>query len=253
MSKFESIKGSTFNKSSKPNQTEENWTRWIPDPFSTPITKKKPTEPKKTVELDLAAQAQMQLKLEQALLQAQKKGYAEGYEVGYAEGNKIGQAEGLAQGLSEGTEQGHAEGYKEGQTFAKDEADHLKELNNNFSKSLLDIENEIGQNIVKLSVRIAEQVLHSSIKTHPEKILELIDDILHLNLDDSTVLQLYVNPQDHDLISKYIQNNPDTKLWRTIPDSSIMRGGCKAHTALGDIDATIETRWRRVISTLGEV
>lgn len=252
MSKPESLKDSTLYKRPTPNKPKENWTRWIPDPFSAPPPKKETPEKKTTVELDLASQAQMQLKFEQTLLKAKKQGYAEGYEVGYAEGNKIGQAEGLMHGTEEGKKQGYNEGYKEGMAEAKDEAEKLQDLNNSFAQSLLNIENEIGQNIIKLAVRIAEQVIHSNIKTHPDKILDLIDDILHLNLDDSTVLQLYVNPQDHEIVNKYIQNNPDTKLWRTIADASITRGGCKAHTALGDIDATIESRWRRVVSTLGE-
>lgn len=250
MSKHESINDSKIAK--QPSSSKENWTRWIPDPFSTPPPKKAKSEKKTEVQLDLAAQAQMQLKLEQALLKAQKKGYAEGYEIGHAEGNKIGKAEGLLQGTNEGKEKGHQEGYKKGIAEAKAEAEQIQKLNNSFAQALLDIENEIGQNIINLAVRIAEQVLHSTIKTHPEKILELIDNILHLNLDNTTALQLYVNPQDHELINKYIQNNPDMKLWRTVADASITRGGCKAHTALGDIDATIETRWRRVVSTLGE-
>lgn len=252
MSKNESINDSKLKKRPSSSKTSDNWTRWIPDPFSTPTPKKNIPERKTDAQPDLATQAQMQLKFEQTLLKAQKKGYAEGYEIGYSDGNKIGKAEGLLQGRAEGEKQGHEEGYKKGTDKAKNEIQQIQELNDGFAQSLLDIENVVGQNIIKLAVRIAEQVLHSSIKTHPEKILELIDNILHLNIDNTAALQLYVNPQDHELISKYIQNNPDTKLWRTIADASITRGGCKAQTALGDIDATIETRWRRVVSTLGE-
>jgi flagellar assembly protein FliH len=39
--------------------------------------------------------------------------------------------------------------------------------------------------------------------------------------------------------------------YRLLADARITPGGCIAETALGSIDATIETRWERVIAAVG--
>ena len=39
---------------------------------------------------------------------------------------------------------------------------------------------------------------------------------------------------------------------RLLADASIERGGCLAETVLGNIDATLQTRWERVTSALGQ-
>jgi flagellar assembly protein FliH len=36
-----------------------------------------------------------------------------------------------------------------------------------------------------------------------------------------------------------------------VSDPSVQPGGCRIETPQGEIDATVATRWRRVISTLG--
>ncbi len=113
------------------------------------------------------------------------------------------------------------------------------------------IEADIGQELITLAVRIAEQVLHRTLKTEPEALLALVDDILKLDTGKSAVLQLYVNPDDQALVRDYLRDNPDASMWRVLPDETITRGGCKARTALGDIDATLEKRWERVVSSIG--
>ncbi|NLC37416.1 MAG: flagellar assembly protein FliH, partial [Alcaligenaceae bacterium] len=64
-------------------------------------------------------------------------------------------------------------------------------------------------------------------------------------------LKLRVNPADLDLVDEYLQQSGSVTHWRLQADMSIDRGGCVAETALGNIDATLQTRWQRVVSTLG--
>lgn len=39
--------------------------------------------------------------------------------------------------------------------------------------------------------------------------------------------------------------------WRIIEDPSITRGGCRIELGASEVDATLETRWRRVIEAIG--
>ncbi|WP_369751602.1 FliH/SctL family protein [Pandoraea sp. B-6] len=40
--------------------------------------------------------------------------------------------------------------------------------------------------------------------------------------------------------------------WTVRADSTIERGGCKAEAASGEVDATVATRWQRVMAALGK-
>lgn len=182
---------------------------------------------------------------------AQTRGQAEGYTAGHAQG--------LAMGLKEGNEQGHAEGYaagleaghKAGNEQARQATEQLLTLADECAASIASIEQEMGQALISLSIRIAEQVLRSTLDQQPEKILDLIRDITHIDGEKDAILKLRLNPADIDLVQKYLQQEPSIGQWRLSPDPAIERGGCVAETSLGDIDATLQTRWARVIASLG--
>ena len=65
-------------------------------------------------------------------------------------------------------------------------------------------------------------------------------------------LKLRVHPQDAAMLEQALAGDSDTPRYRLIPDERITRGGCMAETALGSIDATLETRWKRAIAALGQ-
>src|SRR5690606_13340423 len=83
-------------------------------------------------------------------------------------------------------------------------------------------------------------------------ILDLVRDITHLDTSKEAILKLRVHPDDLDLVDQYLQHDIGVSHWRLLADASIERGGCLAETVLGNIDATLQTRWERVTSALGQ-
>ena len=39
--------------------------------------------------------------------------------------------------------------------------------------------------------------------------------------------------------------------WRIIEDGNITAGGCRVEAGASEVDATLETRWRRVLDAIG--
>lgn len=225
-----------------------NWTRWVPEPFHNVSSS--------TQADTLAAQSDdISVRLKNSLARLRERAREQGYNDGYSGGH----AQGLTQGLEDGRKQGHEEGYRagyesghnEGREHAAKAARDLATLAHECAASLANIEADIGQELITLAVRIAEQVVHRTVKTEPETLLSVVDDILRLDTGKSAVLQLYVHPDDLKMVSHYLLDNPDTSLWRVLPDDTMTPGGCKARTALGEIDATLEKRWERVVTALG--
>jgi flagellar assembly protein FliH len=65
--------------------------------------------------------------------------------------------------------------------------------------------------------------------------------------------QLIVNPADLPIVEAYLKNELETLGWNVRTDVAVERGGCRAQAATGEIDATLGTRWQRVVAALGKV
>lgn len=184
-------------------------------------------------------------------LKAERAGHDAGYAAGHAEGYAAGKAEGLAAGIKEGRDQGFQAGHAEGGDLSKKEAEQLRTLVSACAKSLTTIESDVGQALINLAISIAQQVVRSTLEANPEKILGTVRDILYMENGQDRALQLRVHPEDLQLIREHLADEPSSAKWRLIADETILRGGCTAETILGNIDATLQTRWQRVTSALG--
>lgn len=229
------------------DQRTRKWTRWQPDPIH--LEPRQPETAEQAVSTTEYA-TRLQNTLSRIRQEAQKNGYADGHAAGYAAGMKEGLAKGLDRGQKEGYQAGFDSGQQDGHDQAQQVATRLAALNQECATALMQIEADVGQALIALAIRIAETILHRTLDTEPDTILALIGDVLRLETGKSAVLKLRVNPADLILVRNYLQDEADTSLWRILPDDTITRGGCTAHTALGDIDATLETRWRRVVSSI---
>lgn len=224
-----------------------SWQRWEMAAFDKPVKARDAAKPA-TSQVDSAALLKEVQRLRDT---AQKRGHAEGYAAGHAQGLEAGMLEGNKQGQQQGYEAGFAAGHAAGREEAGKEAAALNAVATSAAASLATMEADMGQALIALAIRIAEQVLRSTLDSHPEKIQDLVHDILQLEAGKDALLKLRVNPADTQLVQQCLDGDPGARHWRLIDDSAIERGGCIAETALGNIDATLQTRWQRVVSSLG--
>ncbi|MGB6009299.1 flagellar assembly protein FliH [Castellaniella sp.] len=240
-------------------QTRARWQRWEMDSLESLRA-----QPKRRATDSEPAQADALRRRAQALAQARQegldKGYQEGFDKGHAEGHaqglEIGRAEGHGQGLAAGRAEGHAQGLESGHTegaaLAREQAARLNAVAQACAGALNDLEAEVGQALIRLATRIAEQVLRDQLREHPDHILAVVRDVLQSRPEPGAPLNLRLHPDDLGLVSAALQQNPDHANYRLIADERIARGGCLAETALGSVDATLETRWERIVSALGQ-
>jgi len=189
---------------------------------------------------------------EKASAEGHAQGYAQGHAKGLDEGRSAGRAEGLEAGRREGFDAGHAAGLEEGRARAAAEAAQLASLAQACAAALRDIEAQAGQALISLSVDIARQVLRTALEVDRDKILDTVRDILQLDIGHDALLRLRAHPDDVSLIQAYLDTDPAARHWRLQGDETIERGGCVAETSLGSIDATLQTRWERVVGALGD-
>jgi len=224
------------------------WQRWEMARFDAP-----PPAPQTARRGDavMRVREERQKRLVQIRKRAQENGYAQGHAQGLAEGAQQGHEEGYAQGYAQGLREGRQAGQCEGQRLAQQHAQQLHTLAQACAQALECLEADVGQSLVHLAISIAQQVLRSTLQVEPEKLLDSVRDIVHMHGDTQAILTLYVHPQDHELVQHYLAQDGLVKRWRLLTDETIEPGGCRAETGLGAIDATLQTRWRRVVETLG--
>ena len=93
--------------------------------------------------------------------------------------------------------------------------------------------------------------MRTTLAEQPETVASAVREVLHINPTAGGQMRLWANPADIELIRLHLADELKEGHWRVLADESIARGGCRAETPFGDIDATLQTRWRRVAASLG--
>src|SRR5699024_6626758 len=234
----------------------DQWQRWQPASLHEPATPQPAhfdtQQDKETAPPPPPDAKTLRARLQQAEQEARAAGHEKGYDAGYQEGLKQGQEDGYQAGHEQGKQEGLAQGEAAGSEQARQTAEQLDQLLQTTGQALANIESDMGQPMVTLPVRIAEKVLHDSLATRPQHLLALVDRLVHADTEHQSPLTIHVSAADLSLVTEHIANNPEKSQWRAVADDHITAGGCRISTPLGDIDATLETRWKRVVSTLGE-
>ena len=52
------------------------------------------------------------------------------------------------------------------------------------------------------------------------------------------------------MIETYLKDELAAGGWTVRTDPAIERGGCRANSATGEVDGTLQTRWERVAATI---
>lgn len=169
--------------------------------------------------------------LEQIQSQAQEEGYNAGHAKGYAEG----------------AQKAHDEAQK-----AHDEALRLTGMIGALEKELQQVDQQIAQDLLDLALEIAKQMLQQTLKVKPDLLLavvrEAISELPHFNQHAHLVL----HPADAELVRANMGEQLAHTDWKIFEDTQMERGGCRVETAHSQIDATLATRWKRVVSSIGQ-
>lgn len=175
--------------------------------------------------------------IEQIHEEAHRSGFSEGQEKGYAEGKQTGFREGFDAGFSEG------------RTEAEAEARQLRELAAQLEQSLSTLDADIAEELMSLAVEIARKIIQCTLAVNPEALVSSIRAVLQ-TLPQSKA-QIHLNPDDMALARKHLGEVLDQAGHVLIEDETVSRGGCRIEMPGAQIDASMETRWRRTIESLG--
>lgn len=155
------------------------------------------------------------------------------------------------EGFASGMRDGKAAGLEEGRRQSAQEVEGLRQLLSALDHSLQHLDQEIGQDMLALTLDIAKQVLRETLGAKPEMVLAVVREAINSLPQHARHPQLILNPDDATLVRAGLAEEMSHLPWRIIDDARIERGGCRVELESGEIDATIDSRWRRLAAALG--
>jgi len=145
------------------------------------------------------------------------------------------------------------EGLKQGETAGKAEsAQKIKEALGVLNSAIAErkkIVKDAEAEILRLSLKAAEQIIRSEVSLHRDVCLNIVSEAINRVSDREQVI-VRVNREDAEYIKRYKDRLAGildgVKSFSVLEDSTIEPGGCVVETNLGYVDARISTKLKSI-------
>ena len=158
------------------------------------------------------------------------------------------------QAYDEGFALGQKEGFEQKKQELEIQITSLRSIIELLSEPLKELDNEIVNQLSHLSMTVAKQVVRRELHTDEGEIVAIVREAMNALPASSRKIILNIHPDDADLIRKAFslgdEDDSDEQRWKVVEDPMISRGGCIISSENSRIDATVEARLNRIISTL---
>jgi len=157
----------------------------------------------------------------------------------------------------EAYEKGHAEGLAAARVESQKLIDQLKAQATRFEqviasldRPLQDVDAEVEQQLLSLSMMIARQLVRRELKIDPAQVIAIIRETVALLPAAARDVRVYLHPEDAAVVRERLAAPTADRAWSIVEDPVMTRGGCRVATETASIDARLETRINTAITTL---
>ena len=150
-----------------------------------------------------------------------------------------------------GREQGSLETARAAQQVRADHMERIGRVIADLQVALDELASRGADALLDLALEVARQVLRRELALRRDTALPVVREAIALIADHTAHPRVHLSPQDYELVSAELEADASHRGCRFMADPSVPPGGCRIDTRESEIDATLETRWRRVISALG--
>jgi flagellar assembly protein FliH len=164
---------------------------------------------------------------------------------------RASEAERQQDGYAAGKAQGLAEAQRLAQQARAADLQRLEALLAGLQAQFDELAGRAADNLLDLAVDIAAQVLRQELQVRPEALLPVVREAMALVSAAHVHPSIHLAPQDFERVRAALQADGQFHGCRFLSDPAIGPGGCRVVSSHGEVDATLPTRWRRVLQTLG--
>jgi flagellar assembly protein FliH len=153
--------------------------------------------------------------------------------------------------LEQAIAEGRAAGYAAGIAAAAAERARIAALLATLSESAGDHEQRLADEVLDVALVLARQIVGEALAVRREFILPVVSAALRQLPQSTQRVELKVNPVDGAVVRSLLESEPLGARCQLVDDTSIAPGGCRIETEQCDLDATVPSRWRRLLANLG--
>jgi len=150
-----------------------------------------------------------------------------------------------------GREQGVLETTRAAQQVRAGHLDRMARVIEKLQAGLDELAARGADALLDLSFEIARQVVRREVSLHRDAAVPAVREAIALIVDHAAHPRVHLSSQDFELVRNELESDASSRGCRFVVDASVPPGGCRIETGQCEIDGTLETRWRRVIATLG--
>lgn len=223
----------------------DQWQRWQMDALDRPAgSPSTPGIDRQALQREAQRQKAFRrnAELEELRNAAREEAHRQGFEAGFNEGR--------AQGYSQGLEEGRQAGEQALQQQAREVLLPLPQLAEAFSQALGSLDEQVSEHLLGLALMVGRHMAGCELQSRPEQILDIIKTLLHAEPALQGKPCLWLNPADLAMVRSHLDHELHAAGWELRPDEQISRGGCRASSASGELDATWESRWEQLLTQL---
>jgi flagellar assembly protein FliH len=154
------------------------------------------------------------------------------------------------QAYEEGFRKGEQDGLQAGQKQIMERVNAFNQMMNALSTPIKQVDEEVSDQIVKLAITIAQQLVRREIKTDPGQIIAVVRDAVKELPVTARAVSVHLQPDDAELVRQSLSVNDSDKTWKVVEDPVLTRGGCKIVTENSQIDVTVEKQLAEIVSRL---
>lgn len=156
------------------------------------------------------------------------------------------------QTLREAEEKGTQRGYEAGWDAAHQERHALVGMAESLNQQFEAFKTSLADKVLDLAIEVSKKVIGDTVELQTEYATRLLEDMVHsmrLNADE---VSLSAHPETLKVLEAQIGDTRELAKIKLVSDPRQLNGGFILHHPEGEIDASMQTRWLRVVEQLGK-
>jgi flagellar assembly protein FliH len=169
----------------------------------------------------------------------------------FAAAREAGHQAGYEAGFQAGQQAGLDIGQQAGFQAAQELAGQMAAVAIAFQEATQALEGRVAEELLDLALHVARQVVRGSLRGQPELVLDVVREAMLALPSLHGHPTLMVHPEDAPLVRTHLAEQIAHTGWRLVEDPTLERGGCRVENGSSEIDATVATRWKRIVESIG--
>ncbi len=165
---------------------------------------------------------------------------------------KQSKEEGYEAGFLEGKAAGYAEGRNTAEFEVKEEVLHLQTLLSNLTQDLHAMQQHIANDLLAMAITTSKKMTAQALEIKPELIVPIVQEAIQQLPYSVQQPRLFLHPDDAKIVRTHLSDQLIQENWSIREDDQLTRGGCRIVTNGSEIDATIESRWQKILAAIGQ-